>query len=64
MSMQAAEPTAAEQAGWFELKNNTSVYVTGLPRDVTVEEVSSVFSKFGLIKEDVHTRAPRIKLYK
>lgn len=31
---------------WFELKNNTSVYVTGLPPDVTVDEVSAVFSKW------------------
>ena len=25
---------------WFELKVNTHVYVTGLPDDVTIEEVS------------------------
>lgn len=25
---------------WFELKVNTHVYVSGLPDDVTVEEVS------------------------
>lgn len=25
---------------WFELKVNTHVYVTGLPEDVTVDEVS------------------------
>lgn len=25
---------------WFELKVNTHVYVTGLPDDVTVDEVS------------------------
>eukprot|EP00955_Chlamydomonas_euryale_P019368 206326-Chlamydomonas_euryale.AAC.12 len=29
-------------ATWFELKVNTSVYVTGLPDDVTVEEVAEV----------------------
>lgn len=27
---------------WFDLKVNTHVYVTGLPDDVTVDEVSSV----------------------
>ena len=27
--------------GWFELKINTHVYVTGLPTDVTSEEVSN-----------------------
>jgi hypothetical protein len=26
--------------GWFELKINTHVYVTGLPTDVTSEEVN------------------------
>lgn len=25
--------------GWFELKINTHVYVTGLPEDVTIDEV-------------------------
>ncbi|CBI23344.3 unnamed protein product, partial [Vitis vinifera] len=48
---------------WFDLKVNTHVYVTGLPDDVTVDEVVEVFSKCGLIKEDPETRRPRVKLY-
>ncbi|XP_054823905.1 splicing factor U2AF-associated protein 2-like [Prosopis cineraria] len=48
---------------WFELKVNTHVYVTGLPEDVTTEEVVEVFSKCGIIKEDPETKRPRIKLY-
>lgn len=28
---------------WFDLKVNTHVYVTGLPDDVTAEEVSVTF---------------------
>ncbi|KAM6550172.1 hypothetical protein CsatB_021848 [Cannabis sativa] len=48
---------------WFELKVNTHVYVTGLPEDVTVDEVVEVFSKCGIIKEDTETKKPRIKLY-
>ncbi|MCI28237.1 RNA recognition motif, partial [Trifolium medium] len=36
---------------WFELKVNTHVYVTGLPEDVTVDEVVETFSKYGIIKE-------------
>lgn len=48
---------------WFELKHNTHVYVTGLPDDVTVEEVVEVFSKCGIIKEDPETKKPRVKLY-
>lgn len=48
---------------WFDLKVNTSVYVTGLPEDVTVEEVVEVFSKCGYIKVDPDTKKPRVKIY-
>ncbi|KAL1340059.1 hypothetical protein AAHE18_U090700 [Arachis hypogaea] len=48
---------------WFELKINTHVYVTGLPEDVTTDEVVEVFSKCGIIKEDPETKRPRVKLY-
>ncbi|KAM1251326.1 hypothetical protein ACFX2I_033708 [Malus domestica] len=48
---------------WFELKINTHVYATGLPDDVTVDEVVEVFSKCGIIKEDPETKKPRVKLY-
>jgi HIV Tat-specific factor 1 len=50
--------------GWSAVKRNTSVYVTGLPDDVTIEEMVETFSKCGIIKEDPETRLPRIKLYK
>ena len=50
-------------AEWFELKNNTSVYVTGLPDDATVEEVAEEFSKCGVVKiADDGTL--KIKLYR
>ncbi|PMD14604.1 hypothetical protein NA56DRAFT_650925 [Hyaloscypha hepaticicola] len=43
---------------------NTAVYVTGLPHDVTVEEVREVFSrKCGVIAEEIDSGKPRIKLY-
>ncbi|KAL3653983.1 hypothetical protein CASFOL_003664 [Castilleja foliolosa] len=48
---------------WFELKVNTHVYVTGLPEDVTTEEVVEVFTKCGIIKEDPETKRPRVKIY-
>ncbi|XP_042034328.1 splicing factor U2AF-associated protein 2-like isoform X1 [Salvia splendens] len=48
---------------WFDLKVNTHVYVTGLPEDVTIEEMVEVFSKCGIIKEDPETKRPRIKIY-
>ncbi|PIA57557.1 hypothetical protein AQUCO_00600339v1 [Aquilegia coerulea] len=48
---------------WFDLKVNTHVYVTGLPDDVTAEEMVEVFSKCGVIKEDPQTKKPRVKIY-
>eukprot|EP00252_Welwitschia_mirabilis_P007474 TRINITY_DN18864_c0_g1_i1.p1 TRINITY_DN18864_c0_g1~~TRINITY_DN18864_c0_g1_i1.p1 ORF type:complete len:520 (-),score=142.31 TRINITY_DN18864_c0_g1_i1:396-1955(-) len=52
-----------EQNSWFDLKVNTHVYVTGLPEDVTVEEIAETFSKCGIIKEDPDTKKLRIKIY-
>lgn len=75
-SAQAAALTAARervkrakevhesQQGWFDLKKNTSVYVTGLPDDVTEAEVVHVFEKCGVIKLDQETQMPRVKLYR
>ncbi|KAL0082247.1 hypothetical protein J3Q64DRAFT_1634535 [Phycomyces blakesleeanus] len=45
-------------------KPNTSVYITHLPLDVTVDEMKQTFSKCGLIMEDLETGEPKIKLYK
>ncbi|XP_039057154.1 splicing factor U2AF-associated protein 2-like [Hibiscus syriacus] len=47
---------------WFELKVNTHVYVTGLPDDVTAEELVEVFSKCGIIKEP-ESKKSRVKIY-
>ena len=45
-------------------KQNTAVYVTGLPLDTTVSEVHDIFShKAGVIAEEIDSGAPRIKLY-
>ncbi|KAI2635303.1 hypothetical protein GGS21DRAFT_75060 [Xylaria nigripes] len=45
-------------------RQNTAIYVTGLPLDVTVEEVQEVFSrKCGVIAEEIDSGRPRIKLY-
>lgn len=52
-----------KESQWFELKQNTSVYVTGLPLDVTKDEIAEVFSKCGIIKVDAETKGPRIKVY-
>jgi HIV Tat-specific factor 1 len=46
-------------------RENTAVYVTGLPFDVTVEEVAAEFSrKAGVIAEEIDSGKPRVKLYK
>ncbi|KAF4984178.1 hypothetical protein FZEAL_576 [Fusarium zealandicum] len=45
-------------------KQNTAVYVTGLPADTTIEEVHELFSrKCGVVAEEIDSGAPRIKLY-
>lgn len=45
-------------------KQNTAVYVTGLPLDVTTDEVHDLFSrKGGVIAEEIDSGAPRIKMY-
>ena len=64
------------EAHWSDPKKTTSVYVTGkhtfqvdwmdcvsgLPLDVTSEEVAVVFSKCGVLKED--DDGVRVKIYK
>ena len=62
MSILQGQP-APPPSEWFELKNNTNIYVAGLPYDVKMEEIHAAFSKFGLIKED-ESKQPRIKMYK
>ncbi|KAI1649792.1 uncharacterized protein F4817DRAFT_15536 [Daldinia loculata] len=45
-------------------RQNTAIYVTGLPLDVTVDEVHDAFSrKCGVIAEEIDSGRPRIKLY-
>jgi len=44
-------------------RKNTAVYVTSLPTDITLDEVNSVFSRCGVIAEEIDRGKPRIKLY-
>lgn len=45
-------------------RQNTAIYVTGLPEDATIEEVHELFSrKCGVIAEEIDSGKPRIKLY-
>ncbi|KAI9263294.1 hypothetical protein BDA99DRAFT_509858 [Phascolomyces articulosus] len=41
----------------------TSVYVTGVPPDATMDEMKTVFSKCGVIMEDLDSGLPKIKIY-
>ncbi|EEH17922.2 hypothetical protein PABG_00485 [Paracoccidioides brasiliensis Pb03] len=42
---------------------NTAVYVTSIPLDASMDEVNDVFSKCGVIAEEIDRRKPRIKMY-
>jgi HIV Tat-specific factor 1 len=42
---------------------NTAVYVTSIPLDVTLEEINDLFSKCGVIAEEIDSGRPRIKMY-
>ncbi|EUD65353.1 hypothetical protein C922_04296 [Plasmodium inui San Antonio 1] len=42
---------------------NSCIYITGLPSDITREEIHSVFKKAGIIKIDAETTEPKIKIY-
>lgn len=42
---------------------NTAVYVSGLPDDITIDEIVKHFSKCGIIMDEILTGNPRIKLY-
>jgi HIV Tat-specific factor 1 len=45
-------------------RQNTAIYVTGLPFDATADEVHDVFSrKCGVIAEEIDSGRPRIKMY-
>ncbi|CDW52452.1 HIV Tat specific factor 1 [Trichuris trichiura] len=52
--------------GWFEMDEEhiTSVYVSGLPLDVTLVEFEEVMSKCGLIARDLLDKKLKLKLYK
>ncbi|KAK2196757.1 bifunctional RNA recognition motif domain/Nucleotide-binding alpha-beta plait domain superfamily/TatSF1-like [Babesia duncani] len=51
------------QGQWIDSAKNTSVYVSNLPLDTSLDEVASVFKKAGVFKIDPVTTLPKIKLY-
>ncbi|XP_011146575.1 HIV Tat-specific factor 1 homolog [Harpegnathos saltator] len=60
-----AKRKAQEPPSWFEVDeaHNTAIYVSGLPLDITMDELTQLFTKCGLIARDEKGR-DKIKLYK
>lgn len=44
-------------------RRNTAIYVTGISLDADLDDIAAVFSKAGIIEEDIHTGKPKIKMY-
>ncbi|KAL8736279.1 MAG: hypothetical protein Q9166_000434 [cf. Caloplaca sp. 2 TL-2023] len=59
----ATNPKKAKPTPEARERKNTAVYATNLPLDVSVQEVSDVFSRCGVIAEEIDRGKPRIKLY-
>lgn len=60
-----AKRKAQEPPSWFEVDeaHNTAIYVSGLPLDITMEDLIQLFTKCGLIARDEKGK-DKIKLYK
>jgi len=56
-SLKKAKPTTEKK------KKNTAIYVSGLPKDITVDELKTTFSKCGQLAQSIDTGASRIKIY-
>lgn len=53
-----------QQAGLFvKAKENPNVYVSGLPPDVTLQELEPLFKRAGVLKVDVDTCSSKIRIY-
>ncbi|XP_029654282.2 HIV Tat-specific factor 1 homolog [Octopus sinensis] len=50
---------------WFEVndENNKSVYVSNLPKDITLDEFEELMKKYGLIAKDLLSNKLKIRLY-
>ena len=48
---------------WVKSKTNPNVYISGLPLDISVEDLETLFKQAGQIKADPQTGILRIRLY-
>ncbi|CAL1688077.1 unnamed protein product [Lasius platythorax] len=60
-----AKRKAQEPPTWFEVDeaHNTAIYVSGLPLDITMDQLTELFTKCGLIARDERGK-DKIKLYR
>ncbi|KAI0561006.1 HIV TAT specific factor 1 [Gracilaria domingensis] len=54
----------ARKASRLRNQPNTSVYVTGLPPDVTAQELAAFCAKCGILLPDAQTGLARVKIYR
>lgn len=48
---------------WTRAKTNPNVYISGLPEDVTVQELVTLFKRAGQLKLDIESGEPKVRLY-
>lgn len=58
-----SNPSNTKKRSTTSSPKNTAVYVSQLPNDITLEELSDYFSKCGIIMDEILTGKPRIKIY-
>ncbi|XP_049314920.1 uncharacterized protein LOC105222449 [Bactrocera dorsalis] len=64
-SAPAIKRKAQEPPKWFDLdpEQNTKVYVSNLPLDITMDEFAELMGKCGMIMRDPQTQKYKLKLY-
>ena len=62
-SSSGATPKAAGGHSKKRKAETTAVFVEGLPTDASVEEIYTYFKKAGVLRRDIDTDRPLIKLY-
>ena len=60
-----AKRKASEPPTWFEIDqaHNTAIYISGLPMDITMDELTELVTKCGLLARDEKNKN-KIKLYR
>lgn len=62
-SKKAKTSGSGNKTGKSGERKNTAVYASSIPLNADIDEVHSVFSRYGMIAEEIDERKPRIKLY-